>query len=212
MIQPYAIDQRYILATGEIENYLVVRLPGGKETRAPIDLDSTKAIMKGSLNEPDPEQNPLPQEPSPPQVPQQEEQGEMVLWKELDDSILHPHLKQALVFLGTPPVLPMKNLEKLVQQVTERFSPEDWDKVAEHFDYATQPKPVVQASPPVPKPAPSIGTIQWADGSPIVPAARARARTVQKDEMGYPITNDGEVDPGELVGGSDTDEDGIGQF
>jgi hypothetical protein len=37
-------------------------------------------------------------------------------------------------------------------------------------------------------------------------------RTVPKDEAGYPITNSGGRDPGELMGGNagDLDDDGVG--
>jgi hypothetical protein len=38
------------------------------------------------------------------------------------------------------------------------------------------------------------------------------SRTLPKTDLGYPITNDGTIDAGEVVGGADSDEDGVGQL
>lgn len=43
------------------------------------------------------------------------------------------------------------------------------------------------------------------------PKPRRKAARVEKDAWGYPILANGGIDPGEIVGGRDQDEDGIGQ-
>jgi hypothetical protein len=48
--------------------------------------------------------------------------------------------------------------------------------------------------------------------SPPQPRPQRRPRTVQKNDMGYPVVRDGSVDPGEIVSTEGAlDEEGIGQ-
>lgn len=216
--EPYAIDQRLILATGEMQNFLVIRFPNGKETRAPIDLQTMDDLIGAPRTEPaaprtpEPPSEPLFHETAPEPPPAEDH---IVQWAELPPDVLHPYMKEALTRLGITAELPLSTLETIVGQVNERFSQEDWNDIAAGLQggapapQAVQPQP---PQPPPPAPAPPIGVVQWSDGRPVVPAAMNRGRTVQKDEMGYPVAQSGEVDPGELVGGGDTDEDGVGQF
>jgi hypothetical protein len=45
------------------------------------------------------------------------------------------------------------------------------------------------------------------------PPVRKRPKSVDKDELGYPVVHmEGGVDPSELTGGKDRDEDGVGQI
>lgn len=145
-------------------------------------------------------------------------------------------LKAALTYLNVPQTLTINALNNLIQQVNERFGAEEWAEVQERFpnwDVTAQPQaspqppipqPVQPAPQPVPQPtqqpvptaglqpAPPVGQVQWADGSPMIPGT-VRGRTVPANEKGYPILNDGTVDPGEVVGGGDdVDDDGVGQF
>ncbi len=219
--QYYAIDQRIVLATGEIQNYLVVKLPNGKETRAPIDLGTTKELLEGAeMSEvrnaaPPPAAPPEPPpqaagEPPAPAPPAEDEQ--LIEWALLPEGVMHPLMKAALRRLQVAEKLPLSQLTALVEQINERFGPEDWEDLqAEAGAIPPAPPPSPAAAPP-PPPAAPIGGIRWADGRPIVPGTMSRGRTVQKDDMGYPVPQDGEVDPGELVGGVDTDEDGVGQL
>lgn len=225
MFQPYAIEQRIILATGALQNYVVIQLPGGKETRAPIDLETTKQLLEGApMSEvrtqpvtPPPEAlappPPPPPAPEPEHAPEPDTGEEPVEWASLPDEVMHPLMKAALVRLNVAPILPVSNLTSLVEQINERFSQEDWQEL--QAAQASPPAPAPAPAPPAeepPPPAPVISGIRWADGRPIVPGLMNRGRTVQKDEMGYPVAQDGEVDPGEIVGGMDTDEDGVGQL
>jgi hypothetical protein len=48
---------------------------------------------------------------------------------------------------------------------------------------------------------------------PIASPPRKRPKSVDKDELGYPVVHmEGGVDPSELTGGKDRDEDGVGQI
>lgn len=199
MIRPYAIDQRLILETGEIQNYLVLHLPSGKETRAPIDLDTTKEILRTTGTSAGETKPPAP----PVETPPIKAEDEMTRWQDLPNDVLHPLMKEALRRMGAAAVLPFRMLESLVNQINERFTQEDWDELS---------KPTKVVEPPTPAPTPPIGAVQWADGRPVIPAALRPGRTLQKDDMGYPVAQDGEVDPGEIVGGADLDEDGVGQL
>lgn len=231
-VQPYAIDQRLVLASGEIQNYLVIKLANGKETRAPIDLETVKELLEGSgMSPPEPKDPPrqrhfeegmeVPEQ----KMAAQDPGAQQIDWTQLPEDTLPEIMKAALRQLSVPKVIPLGVLTATVEQINERFTEEDWRQVAATI---TPPKPVATtglrpaeqaerpsspAPPPAgPAPAPPIGAVQWSDGRPVVPSAMNPGRTVQKDEKGYPIPQDGEVDPGEIVGGPDADEDGVGQL
>jgi len=215
MIQPYAIDQRLVLGTGDIQNYLVIRLPGGKETRAPIDLETTKEIVRQASTAPAPMPEkqvapaPEPEKQAEP-VPQEPEDEQPIQWRALPDDVINPLMKVVLGRMNVPDIVSVSVLTGVVQQVNERFTQEDWDEVAGLVAQPAPPAP--PAPPPKPAPAPPLGAVTWADGRPVVPSTMNPGRTVQKDEKGYPIPQEGEVDPGEIVGGVDVDEDGVGQL
>lgn len=230
-INPYAIDQRIVLSTGEMQNFLVIRLPGGKETRAPIDLETMQELLNGAPMaevkpqnvEYAPPEEPAARPPVPAPPKSDEHDNDLVRWQDFPPDVIHPYMKEALLRLGVAAALPLSTLESLIGQINERFGEEDWDQIAAEHESrqamaprAPAPAPVYQPPPPppppVPPPAPPLGTVQWSDGRPVVPSAMSPGRTVQKDEMGYPLPQAGEVDPGELVGGSDLDEDGVGQL
>lgn len=227
-VTPYAIDQRIVLGTGEMQNFLVIRLPGGKETRAPIDLETMQELLNGAPMaevkpqrvEYAPPEEPPARAPAPPPPKAQDHAQDLVRWQDFPPDVIHPYMKEALMRLGVSAELPVSTLESLIGQINERFGEEDWDQIAADHESrqvmapaaAPPPAQAYQPAPIPPPPAPPLGTVQWSDGRPVVPSATAPGRTIQKDEMGYPLPQAGEVDPGELVGGSDLDEDGVGQL
>jgi len=175
------------------------------------------------------EQPPPPPEPSPLEVPPAPSTVDPdgpppeFNWAELSDVDLPQHLKAALTYLHVPPVLTATALRNLIGQINERFGEEEWAEVMDQSKAAAQPAPPQPApTPPLrtqglqrPQraPSPPVGKVQWSDGSPMLPGQQNKGRTVPANSAGWPIVNDGSVDPGELVGGGDdSDEDGVGQF
>lgn len=213
----------------EKHTYLVLGTDAGHEVRIRIsdeDLQRVINALAGGPLDPDAEakeerriarpltpeeaiaQTPTPREVSEGDVPLTEEEAvnTPIAWNELDDGVLSPVMKAAFFKLRAPMMLTPKAIMALVDDITEKFTAQDWkDVVGPGMGEAIQP-----AEPPPPQPrAPS--RVQWADGSPMMPGSVA-GRTVPKDEMGYPVV-EGEVDPGEVVGrGSEVDEDGVGQL
>ena len=98
----------------------------------------------------------------------------------------------------------MVAVQSIAQEINDKFGPDEWSEILGD-------PPEQKATPPPPPPKPKLNEVRWADGSPIAPA-RTRSRTVQKSDYGYPIVNDGTVDPGEVVSSRDADEDGVGQL
>ena len=112
----------------------------------------------------------------------------------------------------------------------ERFGKAEWDQVMEKYpngpyeDMPQQQQPAPQPPQPVrgmglqppqsrPQPQPPLQQVMWSDGSPMMPGQGKRARTVPANAAGFPIAQDGGVDPGEVVaGGEEGDEDGVAQF
>ncbi len=223
-LQPVAVEQRVDLSNGHVDNFLVVRLPNGKETRAPVDTETVEDLLAEMSGERTADPGPAVavataavSEPAP--------EEEQIAWLSLPNDELPLLVKTALKELGIPEMVTPSMLNTMVQQLTERFSEEDWSHVrkvmeaescapaqppaAEPPAPAPEPPPLIKAPPPA---APPIGQVQWADGSPIAPSASAPMRTVPKDAMGYPVVSDGQVDPGAVVGGVGTDEDGVGSI
>lgn len=232
------IDQSFDLASKEIQTFAVLELPDGTELKFHVDAEVSKKLMglagepveapvppkvakvsaRGLVKE---SHEPLP--PPPPQEPEPEftpEEADEVLteadveldWQLLPDDELQPRFKAALFKLKIPSRVKVSQLVALVQQIEERFTPNDWREVLGDVPQAEAPaRPPPQ--PPPPAPQPQVGQVTWADGSIINPTATTRARTVPKDDLGYPIV-DGDRDPGEVVAGhgADVDEDGVGQL
>lgn len=217
----------------EKHTYLVLGTDAGHEVRIRIgdeDLQRVINALAGGSLDPDAEaeeaQHPVrhprvapesapfvPPTPTPREVPpgdapltQEEAENTPIPWNELDDGVLSPVMKAAFFKLRAPMLLSPRAIMSLVDDITEKFTAQDWkDVVGPGMGEVAQP-----AEPPPPQPrAPSRA--QWADGSPMMPGS-VSGRTVPKDEMGYPVV-EGEVDPGEIVGrGSEVDEDGVGQL
>ena len=167
----------------------------------------------------------MPPAPEPPS-----EADTPVDWQKLPDEILPPELKTAFRMMEVPAVLPASKVDEIAQSVDAEFTEEDWANVRASMagaepQWTASGTPVLEPDPPLvpaepapvaqPAPAPQpqqppVGEVMWTNG--MVLKQPRPARTVQKDEYGYPIVPNAGVDPSSLVGDSDVvDEDGIGQ-
>lgn len=82
---------------------------------------------------------------------------------------------------------------------------------------------VPSSAPAAPRPAPKPQPV-WTDASAQAQAYKeeqqrlrnnprsSEARTVAKDEYGYPIVRGNGIDPGEVLGGGDVDDEGVGSI
>jgi hypothetical protein len=232
-----AVDQRFDFRSGKILSYAVFEFRG-KEMRTEIDnVEEVKQLINVGLNgqsqqeevTPHPGATPTPagdMQPKgealfTPEVSPQEAEDEDpdVAWAEVEEDLIPPGMKKALAALQAPPVMALSALERLMNDVMEKFTPEQWEAVLHPPQTASVPQPQqrVPATPQVVQPPqpvqPVAGAVTWADGRPILPGTQNRGRTVQADEWGYPIVDDAGIDPGEIVGtGDDVDEDGVGQL
>jgi len=224
-----AIDQRYALgAGGQLQNYLVLRLPNGAEARAAIDTETAKMFLVLDAKN---NQGAISQEPSAPitsagweiphtptpqtqQAPQPvpEETGPTLFdWMALPDDTLPAYMKAAFTKLELPGRMTPDQINNMVREVSEKFGPEEWQEALGDGWKELLPR-AAPAPAPAPRPQPALGVVAWADGSPMVAGTSTRGRTVPKTDMGYPILNDGSVDPGEVVAGGEQDEDGVGSL
>jgi len=211
-LQVVAIDQRYEFGVGgqQLNNYLVMRLPNGKEARASIDSATAKDLL--ALDAEVSSESPSDPGPFVPDDASEEQVSEdaLVDWASLPDHTLSAEMKKAFVLLEVDKRITYELLDNVRKSVTENFSQEDWDQALTLGQPITR-KPQVAA--PVKQevaPAPAVGQVQWSNGSPIV--ASTASRTVPKDDMGYPILSDGSVDPYTSLGGESRDEDGVGSL
>lgn len=234
------IDQSFSLEDGGVQNFLIITLPDGTELKAPIDEDQTDKIINESVNGSSNGANgsavqthdawPTPMErrevdESPVQTvglqsPEQEQsdaqalfdsisgeeeaasEGDLINWNMLPETVLTVTMKTAFKLLSAESQMTFEDIQQLSNQVAENFGPNEWAQVQAQL----APKPRAQ-----PQARPAIGSVAWADGSPMV-AGTVPSRTVPMNDAGYPITGN-DVDPGEVVAsGGDTDEDGVGQL
>jgi hypothetical protein len=226
------IDESHDLLTGGTHNFLVLGTEEGHEIRirigdddlqrvvnaiagGPLDPDAVVKEMQRPVRHPRvaPETAPVAAPEQVPDEPQgmteEEAVNTPIAWNELDDGVLSPVMKAAFFKLKAPMLMSPRAIMALVEDISSKFTAEDWREV-------TGQDVVVEPPAPAPPPAPAqvrapVRNVQWADGTPMMPGS-VSGRTVPKDEMGYPIV-EGEVDPGEVVGhGSEVDEDGVGQL
>lgn len=235
------IDQSFSLESGESQNFLVVELPDGTELRAPIDDAQTEQIIRATVNGENHgsnggvaqssfggEINTAGLQPADPAVqtiggqsdeqdaanaqslfdnisdgePEEPSEGELINWGALPNSMLTVTMKTAFKLLNASAQMTYDDITQFSNNIAETFGPEDWAKVQEQIS----PKPRAQKQ----QARPAIGQVAWADGTPMV-AGGVPSRTVPMNDAGYPIVA-GDVDPGEVVAGGDTDEDGVGQL
>lgn len=228
------IDQSLNLDTQKLENFLVFMLPDGTECRSPITDEVAKRVMRLSRNgsstlvdvtaktaedvesatSPDVEPY-LPQEgeAEPPEEKGTEEP--LYRWEDLPDESLSRRTKTAMRLVGAPPEMTANDIRQVINNISEQFEDDDWDAVDSAMAME-DPEPPAPPPPPAPRPAaqapaPPLNQVQWADGAPIV-SGTMPSRTVQADAKGNPIVDNNDVDPGEVVAGGDTDEDGVGQL
>lgn len=229
------IDQSFNLETMEHENYLVFELPNGTELTSLIDIETAEYVIKLSANGSMPSRVSVPTPPEhvnvaikdmPVKEPVSEEdtgvvqegQEAIYRWSELPDESLSRLMKTAFQLVGAPPEMTAADIQGLINSISEDFGEEEWESVkqAEAMqtdEPAMKETPVMSRPNPQPKekPKPAVSQPTWHDGSPIMSGSRP-PRTVPADEMGYPVVDNNDVDPGEIVAGGDVDEDGVGQL
>jgi hypothetical protein len=220
------VVQRMDFATGDIKNFAIVEF-AGQQKEFEIALEDFKQLVdhvakgNGATKHAKPNKDQPPAPKPAPEPPPPAPAESVVNWTQLGNESLPPEFKAALHLMDVPQELLLADLQNLVSNITQEFKEEDWSEVRSYMA-ATQPvqQPAPQPAPaPQPQPAqgsPPVGLqpppVTWHDGSPVMPAITP-ARTVPKDEYGYPIVSNSDVDPGEIVAsGDDVDEDGIGQM
>jgi hypothetical protein len=114
-------------------------------------------------------------------------EGEKIGWAKLSPNVLTPTMKSMFIKLGLPSHLTEQEIDYYVSKILEGMNAEDEKPQQPAIRYA-QESTVVRRVPPI--------------------------HRVQSDERGNPVVpmRSGEVDPGEVVGGGDVDEDGVGSL
>ena len=210
--------QHLSFETGELESFALIRFMD-RIHELPITLEEFELLcskrMEAEKKWPDvPEAWKFRESPEEvEEVPADPPTDTVPHWPSLPEKVLSVQLKRALQMLNVPPNVPATELKELVDNIRAEFTEGDWAEVNKAFDRNHETKPEVAPAvlaPPV-TPQPALGQVTWNDGSPVLPNAKP-ARTVPKDDYGYPIAGTG-VDPSSVVGvGDDVDEDGVGQL
>jgi hypothetical protein len=227
LVQVVGAAQRLSFETGELENFASIRFLN-RVHELPITLEEFELLFNSRMGkaaaqdrEEDLHPSGVPRkalfekaEESATPVPV-EDVSAVVNWASLPDAILGSQLKRALTVLGVPNEVLAPELRELVKGIQEEFTEEDWTEVNQAYVRQAGVPPPSPAPPPAPvqpaPPRPPVGQVTWSDGAPVLPQSRP-ARTVPKDDMGYPIVRGAGVDPDAVIGGGDDyDEDGIGQ-
>lgn len=213
------IDQSYPLDGSAPQNFIVVRLPTGQVIRAEVTDEETKAVLaaaaiNGAAPRPQdvdyivPDRTVEVEQDEPDEdmgVEQTEdpieavfsyaaEEAEKIDWVRLPPDAMSPMMKKVFSDMGMPALLSPAEIDFYVQKVVDGMkSAESEGSVVE------PPKPVARAT--VHQDSTIVRRIP-----PI--------RTVPKDDWGNPRVpvRAGEIDPGEVVGDGDADEDGIGSI
>lgn len=231
MIQANIVEvvQRMSLGSGTIRNYAVVEVDGNRaEVEVSLEFFKMLVGVAGEQEEAKTAESPAPSPVVTPPQPHMElepEKEQVLVWEELSDEVLSPMYKTALRVLNVPSRVTARGLQQVLDNINNEFTEEDWAQLStfeEVNQQVSSPASVstVGLSPPAQPPVqapptsqPSTGQVVWHDGSPILPQRTQSARTVPKNEWGYPIVSNADVDPGEVVGSGDVvDEDGIGQM
>lgn len=184
-VEVTAIDQRCSLVGEGIQNYLVVKLPNENVIRLEVDENTAKLLIEAALGVAAEEEPKTEFAVAPPESYSLQEEEEDV----------------AEVFGGAPQEdlvewsnLPDNQLSPLMKNVLEkieappRISRAELDEVINAVVEGTRDKTKGHRGPVPP------------------------IRTVGKDEMGNPMVPGADADPGEVIGGDDYDEDGVGQL
>lgn len=174
------VAQSLNLATGQMDNILVLQFPDGSEVNAVVHesvVDKVIELTNGknfqaqvpaqasSMQErlqppafvapaapaPAPEPEPAPQEASP--APASDGPPAEISWDQIPEHVLPMRMKLALRYLNVPPKLTVTALRNLIAQVNERFGEEEWAEVmAKHAAEQANPQPVpVWPGPGVPR-------------------------------------------------------------
>lgn len=207
------VEQALNLHTRETENFLVFRIPSGTELRAVATEEVVESILAAADLD---TEEAVPEAPSPPpQVPLDSPKPpvleEEVYWMDLGAEVLPDELKAAFSALSAPELLTMSAVIRLRDSILLEFQDEDWELLAKTSLPPVAPPKQEPPPPRQPQSPPGLDQVRWADGSAVFLQSRP-ARTVPKDDAGYPIV-DSSRDPGEVVVGShDLDEDGMAQL
>jgi len=211
-VEILSIDQVYLLSSDTLQDFVTLQLPNGVQVRAVLENGQSDVIIKCVQ-----EQNQAAEEPAEEAALLEEQPAEQaptptVRWIDLPDETLPERFKRALLSLGVSTVLEPVALSRLVIDISNQFTEADWENVLG----ATQDvevEPAVEVTPVAPPPAPSgpaRGEVQWVNA--VVHQSKP-ARTVPKDEYGYPIVSKAGLDPSAVLGNSrHADEDGVSQL
>lgn len=194
-----SLDQKMLLSGGDITTSLTLVLPNGSRVNAQVDPEAAQTIMSlhveqgGIHKEPEDEapyeSNGLLSDPETDtdvfgaSSASSASVEAFIVWSDLSDEHLSPKVKAILTSLGVPPSMPASKLVSLIDEITEKMLS---DKLAQQ---------------------PQVGRVQRP-----APLQMTRARTVPKDEAGYPILpRQDDRDPGEMSQ-MGSDEDGVPQL
>lgn len=198
-----AIDQTFTLSSGKVTNYVVLRLPSGREARTQITEEEVDLFIQEAQRVPPAEEqqplqdvrdtNPSWQDPTDPfddhEVDQQDtpvvsaqpEPRPVVQWEALSDEELSSEVKDILRASGVNPILAVDDLVTLREQILARLK------------------------------KPAAGKVDWNSGPKRgAKDPWANRKAVSQDEAGNPIVPGGiiETDPGENM----DDDDGVAQL
>lgn len=208
------ISQDFSFEDGEAVNYLVVRLPNGNIIRSLIDEETVQIVVEQhKLLDKEPVQNDPGEAPDGPQFHHEEPVARAPF--HVDPDSMPPFQgtrPEGEVLIQNPPVS-VDDDGHVVFGGGANEEPVDQQELQRSLD---------QAQKQVAKPSPPSTEFNENDIAAVADDLRGKTqmpvpdwnnsrRTVTKDQMGNPvITGDNVVDPGELVGGDNVDEDGVG--
>lgn len=175
--------------------YLNVRLPGGEQLQAAID-EETAAKVVGLMVKTKGMPRAAMQVPAPlPAAPAHVAEAAPVPG-EVDPSPYGAHEGESVAIFGGQDTTPSPAAEAVA---------------AEEARIQAEGSPTVVEGPilePAPVQQPRRGRLQRGSSGKLI----APARTVPKDDAGYPIVSSEGVDPATLTGTRNTDEDGVGSI
>ncbi len=153
----------------------------------------------------------------------------VIEWANLPEEVLPPRFKQAFKTLNFPDKALASKVDELARSIDSTFTEDDWADVAaspsslevisapvvpvEDTTPAQPIPPAVREPQPVAAPPAPVEGLTWTDGQPILQQAGKAAKTVQKDDYGYPLVPNAGVDTPRVADSSEVvDESGVGQF
>jgi len=198
-VQFKKISQEYPLEKGGLVRTMVsVKLKSGYEMELELTEAQLNAVLSESAqsSERDDTFSFVEPESDQEEVVEKASSDEPVRWSELSDDTLAPGMKALMVQLGVAPVVPLNDLIRLVDDISERMAAQE-----ELTQGGAEEAPPVPAPAPVSSPKKVVGKLQL-NPTP-------RRRTVPKDDAGNPIAPNMSA---MRRPADDGDEDGVAQL